>query len=241
MRAETLVILTVAVLVTGVAACGDRGDTAEETAAEEAMQAQHMQEHFSYAVALRDAVIGGDLAATEEPATWMSEHEMAGGLPEGWEPYVAEMRTAAGAAAAATELEAAASAAGMMAAQCGACHQAEGATMAVSIGQPPAAEPGTAAHMARHQWAMQRLWEGLVTPSDAAWTAGLQVLADEPLAAGSFSDDPQLQEELAGLANRIHSLAADAGGAADLSARGQVYGQMLATCAPCHSRVGGTP
>ena len=93
--------------------------------------------------------------------------------------------------------------------------------------------------MARHLWAMERLWEGLVTPSDAAWAAGSGVLADEPLAGSSFSDDPQLEAELAELAGRIHALGAEAATVVELGPRGQLYGQMLATCAPCHTRVQG--
>jgi hypothetical protein len=242
LRPHTAILLIIGVLAAGVLACQDRGETGEEAAAEETMlAADHMQEHFTQAVAFRDAVIGGDLAAAQEPATWMAEHQMAGGVPEGWAPFVAEMQTAAAGAVEATELEATAAAAGAMAAQCGACHQSQGAMIDVSIGEPPAAEPGTMAHMARHQWAMERLWDGLVTPSDEAWAAGCEVLADAPLAASSFADDPRLREELGAEAARVHALGAQGAEAADLSARGQLYGQLLATCAPCHSRVQQTP
>lgn len=242
MRAQTYasILLFVGVLTVSMTACQGRGEPGEEAAVEEATAtAEHMQEHFTQAVALRDAVIDGDLTAAQEPARWMAEHQMEGGTPEGWGPYVAEMQAAAGGAVGSMELDAAASAAGTMAAQCGTCHQAQGAMIDVSIGEPPAAEPGTEAHMARHLWAMERLWDGLVTPSDAAWAAGAGVLADEPLAGSSFSDNPQLQAELAELAGRIHTLGAEAATAAELGTRGELYGQMLATCAPCHTRVQG--
>lgn len=239
---HTPLLLIIGVLAAGLTACQDRGETEEEAAVEEATPtAVHMQEHFSQAVALRDAVIAGDLAAAEEPGTWMAEHQMEGGLPEGWAPYVAEMQNDAAEAQGATELDAVAAAAGAMAAQCGACHQAQDAMIEVSVGEAPAAEPGTAAHMARHLWAMERLWEGLVTPSDAAWTAGSEVLADEPLAGSSFGDDPQMQEELSVLADRVHALGAEAATATDLETRGQLYGDMLSTCAPCHTGVQDTP
>jgi cytochrome c553 len=240
LRTHAHILLIVGVLTVGVTACQGRDEPQEETAGEEATSpAQHMQEHFTQAVAFRDAVIDGDLTAAQEPARWMAEHQMEGGLPEGWDSYVAEMQAAAAGAVGSMELDAAGRAAGTMAAQCGTCHQAQNAMIDVSIGDPPAAEPGTEAHMARHLWAMERLWEGLVIPSDAAWAAGSDVLADEPLGGGSFSDDPQLQAELAELAGRIHALGAEAATVQELSNRGHLYGQMLATCAPCHTRVAG--
>lgn len=241
-RVHTPLPLLIAVLAAGLMACQDQGETEEEAPVQEPTPtAVHMQEHFSQAVALRDAVIAGDLAAAQKPATWMAEHQMEGGLPEGWEPYVVEMQNAAAEAQGASELDAVASAAGAMAAQCGACHQAQDAMIEVSVGEAPVAEPGTAAHMARHLWAMERLWDGLVTPSDPAWTAGSEVLADEPLASSSFGDDPQMQEELSDLASRIHALGAEAATATDLATRGQLYGEMLSTCAPCHTRLQDMP
>ena len=113
LRPHTCILLTIGVLAAGVLACQERGETGEEAAAEEStLAAAHMQEHFTQAIALRDAVIAGDLAAAQEPATWMAEHQMAGGVPEGWAPHVAEMQAAASGAVEATELEAAALAAG---------------------------------------------------------------------------------------------------------------------------------
>jgi hypothetical protein len=126
-----------------------------------------------------------------------------------------------------------------MAAQCGACHQAQDAMVDVPIGDPPAEAAGTEAHMERHLWAMESLWIGLVAPSDAPWAAGAEVLADEPLSAGALSEDQQLQAELAELANYLHALGAEAATVTDLQARGRLYGQMIATCAPCHTQVQG--
>ena len=149
------------------------------------------------------------------------------------------MQSAAAGAVGATELDVAAAAAGTMAAQCGACHQAQDAMIDLSIGDPPADAPGTEAHMQRHLWAMESLWTGLVAPSDAPWVAGAEVLADDALSGGAFSEDQQLQAELVELANHLHALGAEAATVTDLQARGRLYGQMIATCAPCHTQVQG--
>jgi cytochrome c556 len=242
MRVSTLasILLFVGALCVGSIACQGGEERGEEATVEEATEvSEHMQEHFTRAVALRDAVIDGELDAGQDPARWMADHEMEGGLPEGWGPFVAEMQVAAARAFDATELEVAASAAGTMAAQCGACHQAQDAMVDVSIGEVPVDAPGTEAHMERHLWAMESLWIGLVAPSDVAWAAGAEVLADEPLSGGAFSEDQQLQAELAELANHLHALGAEAATETDLQARGRLYGQMAATCAPCHIRVQG--
>jgi mono/diheme cytochrome c family protein len=95
--------------------------------------------------------------------------------------------------------------------------------------------PTPAARMARHQWAVDRLWEGVVGPIDESWRAGLQVLSTTPLPFSRLTDAPVLASHLQKRA--AEALIPDAtDGVAD---RARAYGEMLVTCAACHSTLKG--
>jgi hypothetical protein len=97
--------------------------------------------------------------------------------------------------------------------------------------------------MQRHQWAMDRLWEGLIGPSDAAWTRGTAELAEEALHAADLSDSVTASEanELENIAREVHELGAAGVGLTSLNDRSQVYGRILGLCADCHTRIGRGP
>ena len=89
--------------------------------------------------------------------------------------------------------------------------------------------------MLRHLWAADRMWEGLVGPSEEAWMAGAKAMAEtEPALARAFrsSATAQVAEELLG---EINLLATEALNAYDLGLRADVYGRLLGTCNRCHS------
>lgn len=86
-------------------------------------------------------------------------------------------------------------------------------------------------------WAVDRLWLGLIQPSDEAWRAGSTALASAPLARPS--DEPEKHN----LAVRIQALAevgrtltgsAKPPAPANLPRRLALYGEIVATCAGCH-------
>jgi len=190
--------------------------------------ADHMQEHFAQVEATRLAVISGDLDAAREPARWLARHEVTEGIPEGWQQHVVQMQLAAQRVVEASEVAPAAAATAEMGAICGGCHQGmdEGAQFTFVV--PPPEEPGVVAHMLRHQWAAERLWEGLVGPSEEAWTRGVAVLAEAPL------QPTESPEEVEQLASRVHQLGVQAGEVTGFIDRAKVYGDLLATCAQCH-------
>ncbi|HEU4611075.1 MAG TPA: hypothetical protein VFS15_03315 [Kofleriaceae bacterium] len=95
--------------------------------------------------------------------------------------------------------------------------------------QAPPDHPDIAAQMARHQWAADRLWEGVVGASDEHWQAGLYVIATSPLRAiGDHKD----------LAVRLQQIARQAldQPASTLDARADTYARLLLTCAGCHAQ-----
>ena len=193
-----------------------------------------MQDHFASVTKIADAVIDGDVEAAQEAAAWFVENVTDEGLPPGWSEHVERMRMVAQRIGEATELEAAAHATGSMLGHCGACHRAVGAnpTFADTL-DPPQGETA-AAEMQRHQWALARLSEGLVGPSEAAWDAGAQQLRAPPSCATEAAMEVGDPAAVRDVARRFERLAGKASTARDLDARGRLYGEMLQTCAACH-------
>lgn len=201
----------------------------------------HMQDHFDLVLAARNAVIRGDLEGARSALESLAEHPTAEGLPEGWEPYVAELRTRAGEATVGNA-EQAGRAVAIVAAQCGVCHAANGATLPVDLSPPPP-EGGTKGHMARHVWAVGRMWDSIVAPNPAAWEWAARVLDED----GNLTEVDRgagvepLSDETRVYAERVHKLA-DAGmRSTSSSARAELYGQVVASCAECHTRLGVDP
>ncbi len=192
----------------------------------------HMQRHFDEVADVKMAVIAGDLEATREPAEWLAEHEAVAGLPGDWEPYLAGMQDAAKKVAEAGDISHAAAATGEIALSCGACHMALDQGAQFAFMSPPEAE-GVTGHMMRHDWASDRMWDGLVGPSDEEWMKGAEGLQESPLLGGSTAAQ--------GFAKRVHELGAQALEAADPAARAVIFGELIAACASCHQVAGDGP
>jgi len=149
-----------------------------------------------------------------------------------WQREVDDVTEAARGLVAAPSIDEACRREAQLAEACAWCHlhTQQPARFAVPAA-PPADQPTQAARMARHQWAVDRLWEGLVGPSDHRWHSGLDVLATTPLPFPRLTDAPQLASQLQTFAqSAIAQLATDA-----LDDRAHRYGEMLVMCAACHS------
>lgn len=214
-----------------VAACGDRG---EEVRA-------HMQEHFTKAGEIHAAILRGDLAATREPASWIMQHEPIEGSPPSWDPYVETLRGAADQVRQAADVQTAAMAASVMVQTCGSCHAALSEGVIFTASPTPPSDPSTLSHMARHNWAAERMWEGLAVPSQEAWAQGIQLLAEIPLQPEAMSADSAVAGEVAALANQIHDLGEEGAQAVSWRTRTSVYGRLIATCASCHQLLSAGP
>jgi hypothetical protein len=88
--------------------------------------------------------------------------------------------------------------------------------------------------MRRHLWAADRLWEGLIGPSDERWRVGAQVLRDAALYTDALTQDVAKYEQVTKLAWTVHEIGARADITRDRHARSELYGQLLGTCARCH-------
>lgn len=205
----------------------------------EAPMEDRMWFHFGETAVIQTAVLDGDLYRVREPARLLAQHANASDLPEGSDAYVQALRDRARSAQEATDLSAAALATGQIGATCGSCHAGLGQGPRFDTqGWPAASSTYVGGHMIRHSWAADRLWEGLVGPSDAAWNAGATALAGEPLRVEELGLPSDRVSEAKKLAARLHDLGTEAGSVTGPSDRASEYGRLLVTCASCHELAG---
>jgi cytochrome c553 len=194
--------------------------------------------HAWQGVLIRDAVERGDLDATKRAAadlvTLATKHEkpVPGSALEA-------MVEAAQRVAGAQDMHDAAHRFAFLAERCGECHARIGGPVS-GPSMPPPPAVGIVPRMHRHQWGAARLWEGLVAPSDEAWTSGARVLTDAPLGDDTLPGRTAVPG-IAVLSASVHDLGVEATKATRASRRIAIYGELLDTCAACHQRVGGGP
>jgi hypothetical protein len=196
----------------------------------------HMRRYVDDLREVERQLVAGNLAAARVRAHLLGMPTPDRGL-EPWTSDSAQLSEAARDLAASPGVDEACRRAARVALACASCHART--TQLVLYGAPPAlpVEDGTArTRMARHQWAVDRLWEGMVAGSLRPWRLGLDVLAVTPL---PFSDRPGAPR----FAQRLHDLAREAlidleSGSETLPGRAHAYGEMLVTCAACHALPG---
>lgn len=199
---------------------------------------RHMQVHFQRAEAVETALIYGDLSAARSGATYIAEHEEVSGLPESGTPWLSAMRAEARATAAATDLATASAAAARMIKTCGDCHHATGHGPTIRVGPLPGDQgSATRTDMTWHQWAADRMRDGLIGPSDSAWAAGSAALANDPIYQASVGVRTGRFEQMEEMATRTVALGRRAAGLRDGFERAAAYGEFIASCAACHRAV----
>jgi hypothetical protein len=197
-----------------------------------------MTDHFSRANQLYAAVAQGQLDRVHQGAQAILAQETGEGLPPRSMPHLDELRAFTSLAARAPDLESAAGAVARMGAACGNCHTFLRRTPAFLSTSPPPADVDVASRMQRHRWAAERLWEGLIGPSDQAWRAGAQVLRDAALYTDALTQDVAQYEQVTKLAWTVHEIGARSDITQDRHIRADLYGQLMGTCAKCHQVLG---
>jgi cytochrome c553 len=198
--------------------------------------ATHMHEHLGRISTIKSLIIMGNLEGIREPAIWLADHEAVDGLPANFDGFVGLMRQYAREVNNASDLKSAAISVSGMAKTCSSCHLANGVEIEFGYDQIPTEWSDTVSHMQRHQWAADRLWEGLIGPSDTAWQRGIDMLTDVPLQSAA-----QESGAIDQLARRTHVLAWQGAIAKTPTDRSELYGEMLGLCAECHTRLGRGP
>jgi cytochrome c553 len=192
----------------------------------------YMPEHFQIVTWARDSVINGELELMREPLLALAAHEYDDVTSDAWLIGIGRLQRIATVAADARTLAQASDAVAAMANECGRCHREMAPepvldTLQALPEQPPGETLGD--RMLRHGWALDRMWEGMVLPSERAWMLGANALAHAPERTPALP--PQAQRDL----EALKRLGADAADAPSWEARTEVYGKLLAACASCHS------
>ncbi len=192
----------------------------------------HMKDHLGRATGIRDAVVMGRLQQAKPPAQYLADHWPEQVL-ETWLPFVRALRRSAAEVEHASDLEAASRGTAAIALACGQCHQAldDGPTFA----PPPAPPQGDDAgpRMQRHRWAADRLWEGVVQPSEERWAEGIDGLQQLPNCQEDHGGE-QLADAIEAARAASNRVRDQAKTAKDLPDRARLYGELLVTCNACH-------
>ena len=221
------------VLLAGVSLVG----TAVAQQITSASLAADMHEHLDRSGEIKSAVIAGNLDDARAAAGSLAAERMLGDLP-----YIEELQQHAAEAASATDLAGVGAAVGRIGRTCGGCHSASGVDAASEVEatfgrteRPARESQALTTQMQRHLWAADRLWAGLITPSDGAWQQGADILAEGRLVASDITDDPDRRVQLGALTQRMEAIGARAVQATSPDSRSQLYGEFLSLCAACHA------
>ena len=196
-----------------------------------------MAGHFDQVARLEQAVIDGDLEAAAEPARWLAEELPRHSLAAAWRPCIDDLQQAAGRAAGADDFPTVAAATGELLAACGACHAALGTGPRLEAPAPVPEGETTEARMARHQWALARMREAMITASDERWRLGSEAVSVAPPEPCPIPSAHVLPQEVLALRERIYDIGAEALEQRSRAERAASYGALLSTCVGCH--VGG--
>jgi hypothetical protein len=191
----------------------------------------HMRRHFDDLRGVERLLIAGKLDDAKALAFLLTQPAKDPGMAR-WEVAGQRVTDAATALVNAPGLDEALRRETRLAAACAACHLAIQRTP--KFPAPPAAPPDTgttAARMARHAWAVDRVWEGMIAPDDTPWRNGLAVLAQAPLPYAATTDAPALAASLQRQARRELDMEEPI----TMDHRAAAYGEMLVTCAACHT------
>jgi hypothetical protein len=196
---------------------------------------ERMHDRYDRVEGVRDALVAGELAEARRLARGLDRSVDAADLP----PAAAELKdavpTRARALLRARTLPAGARAFASVMEACGRCHRAADAQWAFD--DPPLPEGDELEeHMARHAWAVARMWEGLLLGSADRFDEGARRFAEAPLTGEEPLEDEH-PPGLSAIAVRLHRRARSAERARDLPARAAIYGDILAGCADCHTRI----
>jgi cytochrome c553 len=189
-----------------------------------------MHRRFAATTRMQHAIALGQLDRARAEARLVDSLDEPDILPE-WKDYIARIRASAREVVAAKDLVQAARASARLGRSCASCHEASQAR--IVFAQPTNPVPGTrlANQMASHDWAAARMWEGLIGPDDTRWRLGARRLADAPIAITAESGSLGIADDVA----RVRAFARRALVPSSQQDRAELYGELLATCAHCHS------
>ncbi len=192
-----------------------------------------MEGHFEDAHTLKEALLVGEVDTVRETAGWFLERYSSGKYPPGWASHMSKLMGWADAAYRAEDTESAAIAVSHLSLRCGACHKEMG--VGGLFAEPEDFDPSQP-QMAQYRFAVDRMWEGLVAPSQEHWLRGVDVYASAltcPQMDPSAAVDPVApHHEFA--CNSMLTLASSARSARSPQARARAFAGVVGSCAGCH-------
>jgi cytochrome c553 len=199
-----------------------------------------MKDHDKRGAAMRDAVARGDLDGTRREAHFLVDLRLDREVDPTWRQKLDSLNAAAARVVNSTDLTEASRGLGAVAKTCGDCHAMIGKRDAVTV-EPVPDDSGVRPRMLKHQWAIAQLWNGLVVPSDEAWRAGANALADAPLSPALLTPGKTPVPKVGVLTSSVHDMGRKAQTLGDAQARAAILGDLMATCAACHVWFGAGP
>lgn len=201
-----------------------------------------MHGHYTRALSAHDALIRADIEQARQDMNWLATHLEGSALPENLQPLFHAMQDEASHFADATTLSEAGVSFARTLQRCGACHTA--ANDGPELAEAPIPEGDSPdARMRRHQWASDRMFDGLVLNDPAIFREGNEALSSAPLTQAELPQtEGQSAEQVEALTTNVRTLGERAAEASDDAARAEIYGHYLATCGTCHRLLeGGIP
>jgi len=213
-----------------------------------------MRDHAALSLVARNALIQGDLPVAQQSMrklAFFMEHVP---FPKEGREYARITRELVNQVREAADLEEACMAFALLSNACGQCHHA------LDRGPPIKLEPTPEGqdlkmHMRRHAWAVERMWEALLSDSTSAFQAAAGVLAESPL-HGPASPDSERPAGTTRLAYEVHDLAFAAAvegkaredeyvprpgeaveGKPTTRGQAEIFGRLLSACSQCHNLV----
>lgn len=202
--------------------------------------ARHMGAQHDAMKAIQAAIIAGSLDAARDPANRLLEQDASVAGEAANADYVEAVRLAASEVLAADTLESAAEAASQLGLACGACHTANSATVEFAEVRRPSDKEKERPHMQRHQWAADRMWEGLIGPDGTAFSRGANLLFESPVKPEVLAKHGG-DEVVVGMSRRVHQLAANATTVREPGERAEIFAEFIANCGACHAELAKGP
>jgi hypothetical protein len=176
----------------------------------------HMQRHFGDLRDIEHMLLAGRLDDARARAFLLTKTERDRGL-DMFAAESAAVSRAASALVAAQTIPEACRLEARVAEACASCH-VHVPKLVLPPALPRTPEPG----MARHAWAADRLWEGVVLADARRWRTGLDVFA--------VTSTPRIQQLARGAIEALETHQDT------ITTRATTYGELLVACANCHAR-----
>ena len=192
-----------------------------------------MHAHLAAIREIHLALIHGDVAAARNRARGLSDIS-AEGEPAAWQRAVRFVREQALRLESTTAAREARHLSTQLATVCADCHMVHARSAPFDAPPQPADDGSLRGAMARHQWAADTMWIGLVAPSTDLWREGLDAITALPVSSRAFAgyEKPaeleQQRRRLIALASRSRALP----GQGDRARR---LAQIVEVCADCHA------